>query len=171
MIKDGVPPVTDFAVFGPYASRISRRVKFSGLMYDAEGLLKRGEINGPESFARWYDCFQVWRSCLIMLDAADPATVDAYGEKIRELSTRVGMECWGLLYLGEVRCRREHFARIMRDGHGQHQAGVQHGFETSRPWNFVIRAASEDMSFWSKEVLEPCINDSWHARVLHLCTT
>eukprot|EP00971_Amphidinium_carterae_P069522 1375601-Amphidinium_carterae.1 len=60
-----------------------------------------------------------------MLDAADPATVDAYGEKVRKLNTRVGMECWGLLYQGEVRCRTERFARIMRDGHGHHQMGCR----------------------------------------------
>eukprot|EP00971_Amphidinium_carterae_P143208 2837309-Amphidinium_carterae.1 len=58
-------------------------------MYDADGTygqLKLVKKNGPESFPQWYDCFQVWRSCSIVLDAADAATIDAYGENGNALS-------------------------------------------------------------------------------------
>eukprot|EP00971_Amphidinium_carterae_P063674 1260013-Amphidinium_carterae.2 len=157
MAKDGVPPVPDFAIFGPYASRISRKLKFSSLVFDAGGVLKRIELTGPDSFAAWFDCYQVWRCCLIMLDIAEPAAIDAYCEKVRELSCRYGSECWGILYQSEVRCRREHFIRLQRQGQDFHAAGMQVNYEPSRPWNYVLRAASEDMSFWTKEAVEHCI--------------
>eukprot|EP00972_Heterocapsa_arctica_P079975 11785536-Heterocapsa_arctica.AAC.1 len=40
-------PYADFAVFGPFGSRIRRKTKFSGMMISAGGVLERTELLGP----------------------------------------------------------------------------------------------------------------------------
>eukprot|EP00971_Amphidinium_carterae_P042053 826038-Amphidinium_carterae.2 len=90
MAKDGMPPGPDFAIFGPYASRFSWKLKFTSLVFDAGGVLENIQLTGPDSFAAWFDCYQVWRCCLIMLDIAELAAIEAYCEN----GARTHLQIW-----------------------------------------------------------------------------
>eukprot|EP00971_Amphidinium_carterae_P142742 2827606-Amphidinium_carterae.1 len=58
--NDDYPPLApyaDFAIFGPYGTRITRKLRFSALIYSASGDLQHAEITGPDGFAAWSRCY------------------------------------------------------------------------------------------------------------------
>ena len=111
--RDQVPYV-DFAIFGPHAIRIVRKLKLTGLMLGPSGELFRSEMLGPMSYEQWAACFAVYRTAMVMLGFASPAALDSYHDHIRQYATRYTTECWALLYQTDTRARRELSERIRR---------------------------------------------------------
>ena len=69
-VAGGGVPYADFAVWGPYGSRIEKRMKFRSSFLDAGGEWKSIEVPGPSSFGVWEECWSVfeaaWRHALQM---------------------------------------------------------------------------------------------------------
>ena len=58
-LKLGRNPYADFCVFGPFGTRLLRKIRLSGLRMDTSGELRTAELFGPGSFALWDACFGV----------------------------------------------------------------------------------------------------------------
>ena len=50
LLTTGTSPYVDFGIFGPYGHRILRKVKLTGVKWNASNELARIEINGPATY-------------------------------------------------------------------------------------------------------------------------
>jgi hypothetical protein len=168
---DGCPYV-DFAIFGPHAVRIIRKLKLTGMCLNANGELFRSELSGPTSYEQWETCYMVFRTACIMLDIVTPAALDQYKDHIKQYSLRYQHVCWALLYQADTRARRELCERIRRTGMALFDslaAGVPPGqpvvceYNPNRPWEYVFRKLTQEFSFWKKELEDPAMLILTHA--------
>jgi hypothetical protein len=89
--------------------------------------------------------------------------LERYEECIRRLAADAGPENWWLTYQAENRMRSEEFDRILRRLHTERATwqtvnadvgAVLAPFDTSRPWDAVIRAAAlKSKDFWDQELV------------------
>eukprot|EP00972_Heterocapsa_arctica_P064948 9588533-Heterocapsa_arctica.AAC.1 len=64
VVTSGEPPYADFAKWGPFSNRLRRKMAFEGFAIGPDGILKRTEMKGPDSFAAWEACFVVLRTAM-----------------------------------------------------------------------------------------------------------
>ena len=65
LVDGGQCPYADFAIFQPYAARIMKRIKFSGLVITKSGALSQAEIYGPPDLDSWRSSYDVWANAMI----------------------------------------------------------------------------------------------------------
>ena len=65
-LDSGLPPYTEFSVFGPYGKRFAKQSKYAGQVWTGSGYVTR-QIPGPANVERWCSCWRVFRSTMIML--------------------------------------------------------------------------------------------------------
>jgi hypothetical protein len=151
-----VVPYLDFAVFGPFAIRMLRKIRMAGLVLGPSGNLTQAELYGPNCIDQWIACSLVARTALIMLSIVQPSGYDLYHDLIRNYAARFGPLCWPLLYQADTRARRELAERIYRrlDREGKFLVS---GIAVRMPWDLVYRAMVDEYSFWRREVEDPSI--------------
>jgi hypothetical protein len=156
LLKTGVAPYVDFAIFGPFGRRLLRKLTFISYQYNApEGSWKRLELPGPPDFDSWWKSWLVFKCTLLLLDAVRPERLDHYGEHIRSFLATYGTECWFIIYQADVRMRSEQFERIRRRLQIDFDANLApHGFLPAKPWDGVFAASVKDKEFWDTEVRE-----------------
>ena len=156
------PPYADYAIFQPYAARIMKKIKFSGLILNKAGALAQAEIFGPPDLDNWRSCHEVWSNAMIMLDAIDLGALQAYKSRIEMLHVRYGeSKVWPLLYQADTRARLEHLPRKRLELLQAHQEAVRAGnttpYNENRPWNYALSCVANDDRFWSHEFIEPAM--------------
>ena len=158
LIRSGQNPYVDFAIFGPFATRLKKRLKFQGLTLSKDGELIQTELHGPQNFATWKASFEVYYNALIMADAVDLGSVLDYLSRIERFHDRFGEKAWALLYQADVRARLEELPRVKMQLAREHAdagaAGLTTPFEPSRPWNYAFKMLSERDKFWNSEFSE-----------------
>jgi hypothetical protein len=160
--QQGLVPYTDFAVWGPHAVRIVRKLNWKGLLLSPSGELFRSEMNGPTSYEQWEACYMVFRTAAVMLDIATPAALDSYKDHVKQYAWRYTADSWALLYQSDARASRELSERIRRRGQSLYdkarQSGVGTGtivlcdFDPTKPWDYVFRQLSTEFSFRKREL-------------------
>ena len=154
-------PFVDFAIWGPFGSRIRKKLKFQGLTLNKEGDLVQTEVYGPPNLLAWKASYQVFSNCMIMLDAADLGALLQYQERVERMHERYGERTWALLYQAEVRCRLEEWPRVRMELKRAHSSAVSGGgttaYEAARPWNEALRQIAERDRFWTDEFTEPAL--------------
>ena len=155
-------PYADFAIFQPFAARIMKRLKFSGLILNKAGVLSQAEVYGPPDLDNWRACYDVWSNSMIMLDAVDLGPLQMYKSKIELLHARYGeSRVWALLYQADTRARLEHMPRIRLKLHQQHveakALGTTTAYDEARPWNMSMQVMCNDDKFWGQEFVEPAL--------------
>eukprot|EP00971_Amphidinium_carterae_P334490 6469807-Amphidinium_carterae.1 len=98
LLDDNLPPYVDLSIFGPFSARLRKKQKFQGLLLNDKGELIKAELFGPESYEQWLRNFKVLRTCLVMLQAVEPAVIDMYIDRVAELNRRYGQDCWAVVY-------------------------------------------------------------------------
>jgi hypothetical protein len=99
------PPYVDFAVWGPFGHRISKKMRLTGLQLGPRGELRQAECFGPATFLDWEASYKVWRTGCLMLGAMSINTLDLYYNTIKSYVQRYGPSVWMLLYQADVRAR------------------------------------------------------------------
>ena len=153
-------PYVDFAIWGPYANRITQALRGSGLMFNTDMELVTEQFKGPPSFKHWKACWQVYQTALIMLGAADPPVLTAYMEKIESLARQFTPVCWGLIYQAEARFRQDKLTQIQRQEIEKLEEAVAEGrsykhYDPLRPWNRCFELATEGqyaMNYWHDQI-------------------
>ena len=148
-LKSGVPPYADFSVFGPYGSRLNRRLKMKGLQLRSDGELHTVEIFGPPGIHEWMKSFELLTTALVGFEAVSLGALLDYQGHIQELHDEHGPTTWSLLYQANVRCRLELMERIRRS--------LSEEDEADQPWDAVFRIAIEDQKFWRREFEKPAL--------------
>lgn len=162
LVDGGQCPYADFAIFQPYAARIMKRIKFSGLILNKAGTLSQAEVYGPPDLDNWRSCYDVWSNAMIMLDVMDLGPLQMYKAKVELLHGRYGeSKVWALLYQADTRARLEHMPRVKLSLYQKHQEAVSSGgttpYDDSRPWNFTLHTLANDDKFWAHEFVEPAL--------------
>ena len=82
--KIGPPSIlyVDFAVWGPFGHRISKKMKMVGLVMGPKGELHQTECFGPSTFSDWEQSFRVFRTGCMMLEAISSSALDQYHDLI-----------------------------------------------------------------------------------------
>ena len=171
LLKSGVPPYADFAVFGPHQLRLRRRLKFSGMTIARDGHLQSVELHGPPSVEERLACYRVLTVCLIMLKAVTPARLERYAQMIVEFATRYSRTVWTIVYQADVRMRLEHMQSLRRDAleriASDPTGSAAQGLDQSTLWECVWGWAVENSDrFWSKQLVEPSVLVLSHAAQL-----
>jgi len=160
LVDGGQCPYADFAIFQPYAARIMKRIKFSGLVITKSGALSQAEIYGPPDLDSWRSSYDVWANAMIMLDIMDLGPLQTYKARIENLHSRYGeSNVWSLLYQADTRARLEHMPRskiqLYRHRKEATDAGGTTPYDDARPWNYTLQVVAADDKYWSHEFVEP----------------
>ena len=162
IIKEQSVPYVDFAIWGPYANRISKALSGTGLLFDADLKLTTVQFKGPPSFRHWKACWNVYSTAMIMLGAADPPALLAYADKVENLARVFTPVCWALIYQAETRWRREKLVHIQREEVRAYTAAQKdnrdHPYDPLRPWDRCYELATEgytQLQYWYEAVERP----------------
>ena len=85
-------------------------------VYTATGEWQKKEQPGHADCHTWHQCFKVYRTGMLLLEAADAERLDAYGEHIRGQVTQFSEDAWWLIARADQRLRSEHLERIESSG-------------------------------------------------------
>ena len=110
-INSGKAPYVDFAVFGPYGRRQAKLLKFTAQVF-VHGELVTRQLRGPGAHQGWRASWGVFRSAMIMLNAASPAALDRYARGIEELVT-LYPQAWGVISVADETMRSERWDIMM----------------------------------------------------------
>ena len=159
LLQSGLPPYTDFAVWGPYGHRIERKLKLQGVTIGRDGVIRTVELQGPPNITNWLASFNVLITALVMTKAIDLGILTKYRAHIERLHDRYSQKIWAILYQADVRFRLEFLERVKRECAAEHDQAVKNGsttpFDPQRPWNYTWQKALSFDSFWREEVVEP----------------
>ena len=152
VIRAGATPFADFSIFGPYGQRLLRRQTFTSYQLStATGEWQKREQPGPADYHAWHQCYKVYRTGMLLLEAADAERLDAYGEHVRSFVTQFSEEAWFIVARADHRLRSEHLDRLRREL----RADPAFGFTEANPWSACLARAVKDGDFWNREVVTP----------------
>ena len=156
VLASDLGPYADFAVFGPFGRRMLQKLTYLAWTFTPEGSWVRHELPGPPSFDSWWASFRVYRTTILLLEAAPPEVLDNYGEMVRAFNAMYGNECWFIIYNAEVRMRSEHFERLRRIAEREHTNGVG-SFDPAKPWFNIFERATLDKIWWDENLHRPAM--------------
>lgn len=152
VLAAGAVPFSCFTVFGPHGQRMLRRQTFTGYQLNvATGEWSKKELPGPSSYHAWYQCWRVYRTAMLLLEACDAERLDSYAETIRGFVTQFGDDAWFLISKADTQMRSEHLDRIRRQLRGEPALG----FTEAAPWSACYGVACKDHEYWAKELHTP----------------
>ena len=159
LMKAGVVPYVDFAIWGPHGHRMTRKLRLSGQVLDAGATFRYVEVAGPPNIEVWEQSYNVMSTAFIMLNLLDLGTLEQYRRKIIAYHTRYGPSCWLLLYQADTRFRNEELERQRRDTVTNHALAVAAGrhtpYDVNRPWNQTWLDGMANGDWWKDEFQEP----------------
>jgi hypothetical protein len=150
----GHAPYADFWVFGPFGRLAAKMRKYEvKTMVGDRSITKL--MPGPNIYEQWLGSWGVYKSAMIMLEAACPRALDAYEKGIKCL-TIFFPGAWGDIVCADVDCRYDYWGRIKSD-----IVGSPVDYEPMRPWNFVILHCAYGKStllgshWWEMNLVKP----------------
>ncbi len=155
MQQMGLSMYADFGVFGPYGNRQARKMRFMNHFMDAGGNWHTVEQPGPNCLEAWRSCWSVYSTAAIMLQMATPATLERYGKRFEERCNRYPRS-WHICVIADDRCRSEFMPaekRRQERFHADHPS--MSGYDPLKPWNSVLKEATENTDYWLRELQEP----------------
>ena len=157
-VSGGGVPYADFAVWGPYGSRIEKRMKFRSSFLDVGGEWKTIEVPGPASFEVWEECWEVFQAAAIADGLASQATLAMYAAEFKSRVRDFGVGCWQLCVEADVIARSEQFVLEHSKQLALYSANPKSSpFDPNRPWESVIRAVALDRGFWDRVLEKPAL--------------
>ena len=142
-----------FAVFGPHGERFAKQSKYTYHVWTGTTWIMK-QVVGPSHLGRWVNCWQVFRSSMIMCKAASISALDTYEAGIKslmDLHPTPGI----LVVVADEVCRNERWP-ILKTKFNQ---TLPTGYNPERPWDFIIQCSSygqddndmpHPLAFWWK---------------------
>ena len=153
-LGQGRAPYVDLALFGPFGDRIGKSMKFAAQVF-VDGALRTKQVSPPSSYEAWVGSWDVFRSAMIMLGAATPASLDKYAMGIKRLWATHGR--WSVIQTAEDKCRAEQWEVLAE----KFSRNAPADFDDRAPWNSIIAASSYSPSggpladWWYYQVVAP----------------
>ena len=103
LFSSGAPPYVDLAVWEPYGRRIQRKLRFSGQVLVAQGILHTVQLYGPPTVC---ECRlaglsfkkKKQKNGAIMLQELSPSSLNLCEKVVTNNAARYGPETWALIY-------------------------------------------------------------------------
>ena len=73
VVASGLPPYTDFAVWGPRGARHDKRMRFAQHFMDTSGKWRAVEQGGPANLEVWRACWETFTVAALSIGIATPA--------------------------------------------------------------------------------------------------
>jgi hypothetical protein len=124
-------PYADFGVFGPFGRLSAKLRKYEIKTLVGDRLISK-LVSGPSDYHAWLGSWEVFKTSMIMLEAASPGALEAYAEGIRHL-TVFFPNSWGDIALADVDMRDGHWERMLEETDGNPA-----GYNPLRPWDYII---------------------------------
>ena len=157
-VAGGGAPFADFAVWGPYGSRIEKKMRFRSSFLDVGGEWKTIEVPGPASFEVWEECWEVFQAAAIADGLASQATLAMYAAEFKSRVRDFGAGCWQLCVEADVIARSEQFVLEHAKQLALFRSNPKSSsFDPNRPWESVIRAVALDRGFWDRVLEKPAL--------------
>ena len=132
-LKSGRVPYVDFAIFGPFDDRTAKLRKFTDQVF-VGGVLQTKLLHGPQSFADWQSCWEVFKSAMVMLKAATLGALNRYEEGLRQLWLTYGD--WAVLSEADNAMRSREWTIV-------HDELLAAGtLDSNMPWSQVIQVTT-----------------------------
>ena len=160
LLENGGPPYADFSVWVPYGKKAYRASKYKAYLPTPSGEFIMKEIPGPSCFVQWQASFKVFRTAMLMLEAASLSTLMAYEAHIEKF-TKWYPTAWHLVVSAEDRARSDHIARIKLNVEMDIAAAksAPRGWNSLKPWDGCFKLLTEDANYWNIQVQSPAV--SW----------
>ena len=140
-LASGDAPYVDLTIWCPFGKRGAKIRKFDAQVW-VDNELRTKAIGGPSNFEAWLACWRIFRSGMIMNNAASPAVLDRYADGIRDMA-RNFKNFWGVVFLADELNRFERWDSIYEDlVDGTDAFRTNCEFDVERPWNTVIRLST-----------------------------
>ena len=155
-IQDTAPYV-DFAIYVPFGHRALKASRFRTYVLTSTGYTTK-ELPGPATFTQWRTCFRLFRTSLIMLDAAGLAALHGY-EMAAERLSRTYPTAWHLIYAADEVARSSQSNRLRSKIMMDIRAGKAppEGYDQNRPWDHIYNMLAKDENFWRTQVHTPAL--------------
>ena len=159
VLASGRAPFLDFAVFGPFDEHEAKLRKYTDQVF-IDGRLQTRLLHGPTSFEGWRKCWAVFRSAMVMLDAASLGALNSYEEGLKELAFMYESS-WAVISQADLHMRSVQWAIVLEEA----KSDGPMGYDASKPWDYVIRASSFSTSgirshWWWLHVVGPLSKSS-----------
>ena len=119
------------------------------------------EVPGPPSFLEWLAAYRVFSIGMRALRAATSTRLLIYQNKVGKFNDTYGQVCWWLVAQADQRMRTEQLERIRRKAEEERNAAVAtggvHPFDPLVPWDYCLKAAAADKTFWDEEIDRKCV--------------
>ena len=83
-----------WTLWEPYGRRIQRKLRFSGQVPGAQGVLQTVQLYGPPTVCEWQACWAISKTGAIMLQELSPSTLDMWEKMVTNYAGRYGAETW-----------------------------------------------------------------------------
>ena len=130
VLKANRAPYVDFAVWGPFGSRLSRFRKTDASVFVGNTLVTE-RVNGPVGFEAWAASWDLFAMAMVSLGAARIGTLAKYRAGIVQL-TRLFPRMWSVLHTSETIVRTERWSRLREQIEGLAAMG-------GPPWRGTMR--------------------------------
>ena len=163
-VKAGSPCV-DFALWLPFAWRISRSFKYRTWIMQLDGTFFAKELAGPNNYAAWESSFNVYVTAMIMLGQWFRAGAAEYRNRIKSLAAE-WPDARSPVYQADGKARSQGLERARRHidaaiVDGRPAPGNVRSVE-GKPWAAAFSAMARDEDYWNREVAKPAM--AWLAR-------
>ncbi|CAK0906332.1 unnamed protein product, partial [Prorocentrum cordatum] len=161
VLGEDAAPYTDLAVWGPFGKQQQKLLRFTAQVFVGGELVTR-QVKGPASFDTWRQCWRVFRTAMLTLQACLPGPLDEYEEGMRLLSVAFPNH-WGIISRADDEMRSERWERIRRRIESEVAENTYRGsFVQDRPWEAVIRESAKSdtgpyTNWWYEHVDKLCL--------------
>ena len=132
------------------------------------------QLAGPSCFADWQMCWKVFKSSMIMLEAASVSALDAYEHGIKGLCDMFP-HAWGIISVADDLCRSERWSRILDEYLELQEIGkAPEGFDEEFPWDVIIYDSAWGIggqAHWWKQRVEHPANLGYQQGIQFLSAT
>ena len=101
--SNDLAPYVDMAIWGPFHSRIVKKLRFMGKFINEQGIVETKEVYGPPNVTTWNACQKPMKTGFIMTDILDLGSIDEHADMINTFHSQYGDVAWLLILSG--RCQ------------------------------------------------------------------
>ena len=159
-LQSGKVPYADFAIWGPYGSRLARFKKTDAQVFVGNALVTK-RVDGPASFEAWCSAWDLFSVAMISLGAARVGTLMKYKSGMLQLM-RLFPKFWGVLHTSDIIVRTERWSKLREQLETiVVMEAAPPGYSNEMPWDTVIAqsaygADSLNAGWWRTHFELPC---------------
>jgi hypothetical protein len=150
-------PHGDFAVWGPFARKLIRAMKFRAWVPQSDGTFLAREISGPQDYNCWLPPMGVFTVAAHMIRVLSESVLRRYQKHIFRLATD-WPECWGLIYVAGDEWHTDYVTICKRRCEALAAVGTPpKGWDAARPWESAWTTGIEDDQWGQRRVTNPAM--------------